>query len=506
MAALLSALPLLSPCPAAAQGIRGEASFTTTGGYGRLVIRMDTEIEAQARLAGGVLVIEFKQPVDVPVERLATGARDYIGAARRDPDGRALRFALARKVKLSTMTAGERLFVDLLPEDWTGEPPGLPREVVEDLARRARDAERLAKQRIAAEQQSARPSVRVRVASQPTFTRYIFELPELTGVTTDRAKDGLTLSFSSTLRFDLADAKLALPDAVSAVDASNSGDTTAVRFAFGRPVDIRTFREDTNFVVDVSPIDAPAARASARSLPPASPRRQPCRPKPRQRKPRRCLLATPPPQPAKAEAVAVPAIAATEPPKPARAAPNDDPNHPVIAELRRQGDNLRLFFPFAAPTPAAVFQRADTLWLVFDTRLTIDIGALANDMSHTIRSATVAREDDAQVVRIKLERPRLVSVDADDSGWSVSVGDSMQAVSKPLALVRHIVAPGRASVIIPFEDPRRAHWLTDPDVGDKLLAVTGIGPARGLVRAQDFVEFRALASAQGIAIQPLPTI
>ena len=57
--------------------------------------------------------------------------------------------------------------------------------------------------------------------------------------------------------------------------------------------------------------------------------------------------------------------------QPADAAPRAaqrDPNRPVTAELRRQGDNLRLFFPFAAPTPAAVFQRADTLWLVFDTK------------------------------------------------------------------------------------------------------------------------------------------
>ena len=40
------------------------------------------------------------------------------------------------------MAAGERLFIDLLPDSWTGVPPGLPKEVIEDLARRAREAER----------------------------------------------------------------------------------------------------------------------------------------------------------------------------------------------------------------------------------------------------------------------------------------------------------------------------------------------------------------------------
>src|SRR5947208_3433666 len=84
-------------------------------------------------------LVPFEQPVNVPMDRATNGASQYFGAARRDPDGKALRFALAQKLRVSTMTAGERLFVDLLPDSWTGEPPGLPREIVEDLARRAKE-------------------------------------------------------------------------------------------------------------------------------------------------------------------------------------------------------------------------------------------------------------------------------------------------------------------------------------------------------------------------------
>ena len=57
--------------------------------------------------------------------------------------------------------------------------------------------------------------------------------------------------------------------------------------------------------------------------------------------------------------------------------------------------------------------------------------------------------------------------------------------------------------MIPFEEPRQLHRLTDPDVGDTLLVVTALGPARGFLKAQDFVEFRALASTHGVVIQPL---
>ena len=225
------------PALAAAQqqGVRGEATVTTTGGYGRIVIRTAADVELQVRMTGGILVIQFRQPVAIAVDRLGAAASEYIGAARRDPDGRALRFALTQKVKVSSTTAGDRLFVDLLPESWSGEPPGLPREVVEELAKRANEAERAARQKIAAEEQEKKiPSVRVRVAAQPTFTRYIFELPELTGVTAERAKDKLTLAFGKALRFDLSDAKLAGDKTVAAIDAAGSADSSQVQFKFGK--------------------------------------------------------------------------------------------------------------------------------------------------------------------------------------------------------------------------------------------------------------------------------
>jgi tetratricopeptide (TPR) repeat protein len=531
---LLTGLMLApSAALAQAQGVRGEASITTTGGYGRIVIRTAADVESQVRMTSGILVIQFRQPVNVAVDRLGTGASEYIGAARRDPDGRALRFALTQKVKVSSMVAGERLFVDLLPESWTGEPPGLPREVVEELAKRANEADRLARQKRAAEEQKKIPPVRVRVAAQPTFTRYIFELPELTGVTAERGKDKLTLTFAKSLRFDLSDAKLAAAKAVTAVDAGGSGDNPEVQFKFSQQADVRTFREDSNYVVDVSPIDAKAPAAVATgplagattpetivAIEPKLPESKPSESKSsdaqpseskepeskvsESRKPGVAPTTAPPaaamPRVAADEAEP-PAPAGKEPATPARAA-KPDPRRPVITELRRQGDNLRLFFPFSVPTPAAVFQRADALWLVFDTEAALDVSVLSNDQSKTIRSAAVAREDDAQVVRLKLERPRLVSVEPQDSGWLVTVGDALAGATKPLVVARNIVGPGRTSITIPFDEPQKAHWLDDADVGDRLVVVTGLGPTRGLIKGQDFVDFRALGSAQGIALQP----
>ena len=81
----------------------------------------------------------------------------------------------------------------------------------------------------------------------------------------------------------------------------------------------------------------------------------------------------------------------------------------------------------------------------------------------------MTREDDAQVVRLKLERPRLVSVEPQDTGWLITIGEAMAGATKPLIVARNIVGPGRTSIAIPFDEPRKAHWLADADSGDRLL-------------------------------------
>ena len=75
--------------------------------------------------------------------------------------------------------------------------------------------------------------------------------------------------------------------------------------------------------------------------------------------------------------------------------------------------------------------------------------------------------------------------------------------TQPLSVVRAMHGGGRASVTIPFQEPRQLHRLADAEVGDTLLVVTALGPARGFLKPQEFVEFNALVSTHGVVIQPL---
>jgi tetratricopeptide (TPR) repeat protein len=505
--------------PARAEPVKADITVNMSGGYARIVFRFSEEIDADVRVANGILVVSFKTKVNAAVDRLSTNAPGYVSASRSDPDGMGVRMALARKVKVNSMMAAERLFIDLLPDTWTAEPPSLPQEVVEELAKRARDAEKKQREQRVTVRERQVPLARVRVAHQPTFSRYVFELPELMSVATEHTKDRIKLVFDGVVKFDLAPAKSPLPPMIESIESEPGKQTTSVTFGFIGKVDVRSFREDSNYVLDVMVMDsqpsraelipqaAPAPRAAAEAGAKPIPGIEPPQTVPAQAAAPRQAVAAPvapaaPPVPAADTGAPQPAAGPPENRRAESARPRN-PNAPVTVELRRQGENLKLTFPFAAPTPAAVFRRADTLWLVFDSATAIDLAALTNDSTRTIRAAALTPSRDGQVVRITLERPRLASFAEEGSFWTVTIGDVAIGPTRPLGIVRNTTSSTRATAIIPFEDPRTIHRLTDPEIGDTLFVVTALGPARGLLKAQDFVEFRALASTHGVVIQPI---
>src|ERR1043165_4567208 len=269
---LLAAIILLFPSAAGAAPVSGEVAVSTKDGYARLVFTLSEETDADVRLSNGILIIAFKHSVDIPVSRIPESAASYIGAARRDPDGAAVRIALNRKVTVNTVGAGEKLFIDLLPEGWAGLPPSLPQEVVEELARRARDAEKRARQQLQQQQQRQQPPVRVKVGMQPTFTRYTFALPGLIGVSTKRTDEQMAFTFEAPIKFDLADVQAALPPTISGIEVQSGVDTITARFDFIGKVDVRTFREDNNYFIDVVPIGALRNEAAEAAKPDAAPR------------------------------------------------------------------------------------------------------------------------------------------------------------------------------------------------------------------------------------------
>src|SRR5262249_53414313 len=149
------------------------------------------------------------------------------------------------------------------------------------------------------------------------------------------------------------------------------------------------------------------------------------------------------------------------------------------------------------------FRRGDTLWLVFASEDVIATASLEGEIGRSIKGVTRSRVRDAELVRIKLDRPMLVSAYTEGTAWNITLGPEVVEPSRPLALNRSSVGALRSSVSVLLEDPRDLYRIEDPEAGDTLLIATALAPARGVVKAQDFVELRILPSTHGVVIQPL---
>ena len=254
LAAFLLA-PIGSPTPAFAEGAKAEAKATLESGFGRMVITFrDRTLVPQfsTRMANGVLVLDFTEPVEIDVDRAAATLSSYVTVARPDPAGHGLRIALARQVRVNTMEAGEKLFVDFLPQKWSGAPPALPPEVVAELAKRAEAAMRAAREAdLARLGNRVQPRLDFKIGRLPTFTRFSFgwNLPFDTKMS--REEDRVTVVFNHPAKVDLAPIDLEPVPGLKDVFADATDGKLRVVFQVAPDADVRGFRDADTYVIDL---------------------------------------------------------------------------------------------------------------------------------------------------------------------------------------------------------------------------------------------------------------
>ncbi len=555
------------PRSASAQPVGGEATLTSPGGYARLLLKFQEEVTTDVVMAGAILVVRFNRPVDLPIDLIADALPSYVGAVRRDPDGTAIRLALTQKVRVNTMTAGERVFIDLLPEKWTGLPPPLPAEVVKELSERALAAERALRIQKLADEARKRPPVRVRASVQPTFVRFVFDMPDGVMVSSSLSAEKFTLSFSAALTFDLADAKIAMPANIRSIDQKVAGDTSKVDISLIGEVDVHAFREDKSYIVDVTleqeqkstedvsrlrlppeprgkvtepalptsndiarqaraaetapavkpqeivppavkpdsgseaaPVVKPDAAPVVEAAPPPVPESKAASVSAPDVKPAAEQQAASTPSVPVAEAPAAPPPAVNELPPPAAAATGDAEK--LVVEAARSSDDFRVTFPFAKPTAAAAFRRANAIWLIFDTNRALDTEAIRREAGPLIADVAVLDLPQARALRIRLGRPLLAAMTGGERSWTLILAEKAQALPQPLTVARNMTDPAHGNLSITLQRPGQLHRINDPDAGDLLMVVTAAAPARGFMKRQDFVEFTIFDSIHGVVIQP----
>ncbi|MGL5117369.1 MAG: hypothetical protein ACRC7C_18805, partial [Beijerinckiaceae bacterium] len=476
--ALAAALLLTAPCAEAAEGT---AVASEMQGFGRLVFTFDKALKADIRSSSGVIVIAFNESVTIDVAKLARQFPAYVSVVRQDPDGRTIRLATTRTLRHNMMEAGEKLFIDLLPDNWQGMPPGLPQDVVEQLARRAREAEEQVRKAQREREKREMRDVVARVGQGPTFTRLIFDIGQTVPVDIIREGDDLRLNFDAALRFNSAGLKAELPLTVQTITGESAGGTLKVLIRVESGTEMRAFREDDTVIVDF--------------------------PRPRAKPDESAII------PPKADVASAPALPAAEAPKaaPVMARPAPPPlralaetGRAVRPELARNGEGLGIVLPFAGPTPAAAFLREDVIWMVFDTREALEAVAVPENLRDLVSRLDVDRAAGAAILRLTLAKPLPFTFAEREGGrgWTASVSANDGKPLEPLLLTRGVSANGRTVLKAKLSKLGQIFWMDDVDTGDRLAVVTAMGPAHGMPKGQSFVELRAHPTVHGLALSP----
>jgi hypothetical protein len=488
LAALGVAAGLSGPALAASATLRGQEM---PAGFGRLELTFDEATPTRIRVANGVLVVAFGATVKVDVARIAKDLPAYVSIARGDPDGRGLRFALARPYKANLIEAGDKVFIDLLPENWTGLMPGPPQEVIASLAERLRLAEARVRDQ-AAQPAAPRAVLGVRGTALPTLDRLIFQTPPDTALSPELVDGALRLTFDKAMTVEPGAVRSALPEGVALAAHAVTDAATQLDLTVPQDWRMRSFRDEDGLVVDLVRPNKPPALVAPAGEPPAE---------------------TPPASPASARPEAAPAEPAPSVDKPtaqpaaaqpqAAPAPMPDPTPQAVkVQVVKHGDGARIDFRFARPTGAAAFIEAGTATLVFDTRDMIDPAELEGVLPEIVTDATVTREGKVTLVRLRLADPPLTRLADNGNIWSLAFGEDRTRAAEPIAPRRGVDDGGQTIVSAPLPGMTGVHWLEAGPGGVPVAVATARGPTRLLPKPYQFVEFALLPTAHGLAVSP----
>lgn len=464
-ATLLLAGLLLAVSALSAEAARlVSAAGNQPDGYGRLILTFDAPVVVKAKLSGAVLVLAFGESVSQGPERIVAGMPDYVSVARRDPDGSALRLALQRNYRINLQEAGEQVFIDLLPESWSGLPPQLPPEVVAALAKRAREAEAQLRARNPLPVPKVLP---LEVAYAPRRASLSLRLPPEAKPVFERVDGTTRMTLAGAWRIDERAARGRLKSEFGKLRVENDGEGARLIATPAAGIAIEGSQDDELAVI-VFTAPEPAA----------------------DKKP---AIAE-----AKEPAAAVPEPAAANSAPIAEPARSQEMQAPASAPLRRAGGGL--VFAFAKPTPAALFERGGVATLVFETSEPITLPATGD--AGLIALGPPRQVGNFAVLRFSVPVGHLYDLLAvgDPTGWELVGGDAMSP-SESLVAQRVAGRGARQSIAVKLPQPGSATWL---DLDGERIAVVTSGPARaGFSKSQLFVDFSLLQSRHGMAVLAL---
>ena len=523
-------LALIVAGPAFAE--RGIVSANEMGRFGRVVFTFGKEVVAKARVVGTVMIVEFDQEVQLDLEKVASQIPTYISIARRDPDGKSIRFGLTDRMTPDLKLAGERIYLDILPSKWQGLPPSLPPEVIQDLVRRTKQAEEQVRQFAKDNERQTLRDLELSVGSTALFKRAIFAMPRVAGVQFS-ANDGLvTLIFDANFKIAQTTVRSRLAGLVRDVDVETGDNMLRITMRAMEGLTIRGFREDDTFTLDFTrqdgqsieqaaaetpaapakaaqenkPVAPPAAKAAA--APPSKPSDDlPAASKPLVAKlPESAPVEAKPAAAKRADVKSPEARPVRVVPIDSRMAVNDGPIELALA-AETDGDGFALAFKNLKNAPIAAVPSDKGLLVVLETDQMPLAPAIPDAIKQNVEKVSLTRVKGGALIHLVARGEGgfwLSKSGPDLMVHHTRAGTSPSAhAGAPAVLRRAFDKNGKDIVEIDVGAEGSLMAVDDPATGQRITVLPAPDAAFASSKSQSYVNFAIERTLAGLAILPL---
>jgi len=485
-ASLLLATVLLAGGTAAAQ-TPARVEIDRVGPVTRVLLlypeRLGGEIEAGAEVAAGaVIVAELSEPAAFDAQVIADAAPDLVARGRLDPDGRTLRLALAAPAEARVGVSHNIVALDIAP------PGAAPLDrFISPFERRAEEARRAAaREAAAAAAAAAEPDpplpVDIRVGEAAEYTRVRMSWPETVSYRLERDGERAAVVFERGFEGDLVPLRV---DAPRGVVSAEQPEPDRLVLDLQPGFDVRVWSEGEDVTIDVFDPASNGVEDVLAALTQYADARE-----------------------AEARDAAAEVEAAAEPERaPEPAAPvfaDPVPESGIVSvAARTEGADVLLSLEWAALPGAAVFRRAEAIWILFDAAVDIDAREIAGVGRRHVVSYDTLRGEDWSALRLVAPASTQTEVRAEGPAWTVRLSERLDEPPRPVRINRETGFNRPAALRFEAPGARAVRDVEDPVVGDRMLVLTADGESRGVIAERRFLEALVLRSSHGIALAPL---
>ena len=344
--------------------------------------------------------------------------------------------------------------------------------------------------------------VSVRVGEHDTFNRIVFDWDQAVDYTVEADEQTIDIVFSVPVDIDFSQLLNDTPPLIESARAVRDGATTRVEIHLVRPASFRHFRDGRKVVLDI--MGEELTFDTGRAAPVAGEKSSTANSTGNGGGAAEESTGTGTGSdgaPVSEFSKVLDNLKADE--EAAAATPAPPPfNGTVAPDILSIDNGISMRIALPETVAAAIFQRFNRLWVVFGREMPVDLSSVSVLFSDYVRKPREVDVAGATVLYFTLPPDRYVTAREEGFDWIIEVSSRPVVARKPLEIRRRDDAKIGTRLYVPSDGFSAAVRMTDPDVGDEIVAVPLAANGYGVFSPRRFAEFQVLATAQGMAVVP----